>query len=130
MLVSVDLYHFSQMTFRRLSRSRVGGEFVSAVGMMPILAHHPPAVFVGMPVFAPAQEAVPHGPFHLCVGPGRRDVAVIKGPAPRNGVELPDQVRLCVSALAAADRSSYWANPSRHLFPFIKFFNVDHGFFD
>ena len=40
-------------------RSGICGEFVSVADGVPISLHHPAAAFVGVPVFAPPQEAVP-----------------------------------------------------------------------
>ena len=82
---------------------RVSGELVPAADGVPVFLEHPAAALVVVPVFAPAQETVPQSPFHLLVGPFRRAMAVIKGPAPENGVELSDQVGLADSATAADD---------------------------
>ena len=83
--------------------SRVRREHILAANGVPVSLAHPSASFAGVPVLAPAPEAVPQSPIHFLESPFRRDVAVIKGPAPQNGVELTDQVSLAESATAAND---------------------------
>src|SRR5947207_3216451 len=85
----------------RRAFTRVSRKHLPAAQWMPVTLENPLCALFRVPMFGPTPETVSQNPFHLLERRPRRNVAMVIGPTPNNGVEMTNQVGLAGSVVLA-----------------------------